>query len=72
MDNEFVNTYIERIIKEVEELTKVKLLNEAKIKYIEDANGRLVARVEELEKQIEKSSKRINKTKEVDTSETTF
>ena len=69
MDAEFVNTYIERILKEVEELTKNRLLIESKLVYIEDANSKLLKKIEELESQIEKQSKRINK-KEVDTSST--
>jgi hypothetical protein len=67
MDTEFVNLYIERIVKEVEELTKARLLNEAKTSYMEKANQKLIARIEELEKLIEKQNKK--KTKEVDTSD---
>ena len=66
MEIEFVNAYIERLVQEVQELTKTKLLNEAKLKYIESVNTKLVKKLEELEKQIDKQSKK--KTKEVNTS----
>jgi cell division protein FtsB len=66
MEVEFVNAYIERLIQEVQELTKTKLLNEAKLKYMESVNTKLVRKTEELEKQIDKQNK--NKTKEVNTS----
>jgi len=68
MDNDFVNLYIERIVKEVEELTKARLLNEAKASYLESANQKLLAHIEELEKQIDKQSKKVKK--EVNTSNT--
>jgi cell division protein FtsB len=67
MEVEFVNMYIERLVKEVEELTKSRLLNEARLNYIESGNQKLIQRIEELEKQIEKQNKK--KVKEVDTSE---
>jgi hypothetical protein len=67
MEVEFVNAYIERLIQEVQELTKTKLLNEAKLKYMESVNTKLVRKTEELEKQIDKQNKK--KTKEVNTSE---
>jgi hypothetical protein len=67
MEVEFVNAYIERLVQEVQELTKTKLLNEAKLKYIESVNSRLLQKVEDLEKQVEKQNKK--KTKEVNTSE---
>jgi hypothetical protein len=67
MDVEFVNAYIERLVQEVGELTKSKLLNDARLKYMESVNTKLLQKVEDLEKQVEKQSKK--KTKEVDTSE---
>ena len=67
MEVEFVNMYIERLVKEVEELTKSRLLNEARLNYIESGNQKLIQKIEELEKQIEKQNKK--KVKEVDTSE---
>jgi hypothetical protein len=66
MEVEFVNAYIERLVQEVAELTKSRLLNEARLKYMESVNTRLIEKVEDLEKQIDKQNKR--KTKEVNTS----
>lgn len=67
MEVEFVNMYIERLVKEVEELTKSRLLNEARLNYIESGNQKLIRKIEELEKLVEKQNKK--KVKEVDTSE---
>jgi cell division protein FtsB len=66
MDVEFVNAYIERLIQEVGELTKTRLLNEARLKYMESVNAKLLQQIQDLEKQIEKQNKK--KTKEVNTS----
>lgn len=67
MNIEFVNAYIERLVNEVQELTKTRLLNETQIKVMENVNKDLLAKIERLEKVEEKNSKK-NK-KEVDTSE---
>jgi hypothetical protein len=67
MEVEFVNAYIERLVQEVQELTKTRLLNEARIKYMDSVNAKLLQKVDELEKQVEKQNKK--KPKEVDTSE---
>lgn len=67
MEVEFVNAYIERLVQEVQELTKTRLLNEARVKYMDSVNAKLLQKVEDLEKQLDKQSKK--KTKEVDTSE---
>jgi hypothetical protein len=66
MEIEFVNAYIERLVQEVGELTKTRLLNEARLKYIESVNARLLQQVQDLEKQVEKQNKK--KAKEVNTS----
>jgi hypothetical protein len=68
MEVEFINAYIERMIQEIVELTKNRLLNEARLTYIESVNKKLLLKIEELESQIEKQNKR--KAKEVNTSET--
>jgi uncharacterized protein YoxC len=68
MNPEIVNMYIERLIKEIGELTKTRLLIETQLQFTEKMNADLSARVKQLEDQIEKQSKKINK-KEVDTSE---
>jgi len=67
MEIDFVNAYIERMIQEIVELTKNRLLNEARLTYIESVNKKLLMKIEELESQIEKQNKR--KAKEVNTSE---
>jgi hypothetical protein len=67
MEIDFVNAYIERMIQEIVELTKSRLLNEARLSYIESVNKKLLLKIEELESQIEKQNKR--KAKEVNTSE---
>ena len=67
MNPEIVNIYIERLLNEVQELTKSRLLVETQLKYTESINAKLQNKVAELESQIEKQNKK--KTKEVDTSE---
>jgi hypothetical protein len=49
------------------ELTKSRLLNEARLSYIESVNKKMLLKIEELESQIDKQNKR--KAKEVNTSE---
>lgn len=70
MEVEFVNAYIERLIQEVQELTKTRLLNEARIKYMDSVNAKLLQKIEELEKQVEKQNKK--KSKEINISEEAF
>lgn len=65
MDADLVNMYMQRLLKEVDDLTKNRLLLETRISYTESLNVELTKKVEELEAQIEKFSK---KKKEVDTS----
>jgi len=67
MDTEFVNMYIERIVKEVEELTKARLLNEAKTIYMESANQKLIAKIDELQAQLDKQNKK--KPKDINSSD---
>lgn len=70
MEVEFVNAYIERMIQEIVELTKTRLLNEARLSYIESVNKKLLLKIEDLESQIDKQNKR--KAKEVNTSTETI
>jgi hypothetical protein len=70
MEVEFVNAYIERLVQEVQELTKTRLLNEARIKYMDSVNAKLLQKIEELEKQVEKQNKK--KSKEINISEEAF
>jgi hypothetical protein len=66
MQAEFVNAYIERLVEEIVELTKNRLLNEARIKYTESVNVKLSQQIQELELQLEKLNKK--KAREVNTS----
>ena len=66
MEIDFINAYIERMIQEIVELTKSRLLNEARLKYIESVNTKLLQKISDLESQIDKQNKR--KPKEVNTS----
>ena len=54
MSAEFVNLYIERLIREIMELTKSKLLLETQLLMSEKANQDLSAKVAELESALEK------------------
>lgn len=49
MDNEFVNLYIETLLKEVTELTKSKILVQTHLEYLQKQNSVLVKQVQELE-----------------------
>lgn len=71
MNPEIFNLYIARLIKEIEELTKNRLLIETQLQYTEKLNADAQTRIKQLEEQIEKQTKKINK-KEVNTSVDTF
>jgi hypothetical protein len=49
MDNEFVNLYIETLLKEVTELTKSKILVQTHFDYVQKQNMVLGKQVQELE-----------------------
>lgn len=66
MNVEFVNAYIERLVKEVQEVTKTRLLLETQIIMLEKVNTDLLAKVDKYEKAEEKAAKKSKK--EVDTS----
>lgn len=68
MDPEIVNMYIERLLQEVSEGAKSRILLETRLKYTESINANLSGRIEQLESQIEKQNKKITK-KEVNTSD---
>lgn len=70
MNADLINLYIERLLKEIEELTKNRLLIETQLKYTENLNIDLQTQLKQLQEQQEKHNKRINKTKEVNTSDT--
>ena len=69
MNPDLVNIYITRVLKEVEELTKNRLLVETQLQYTEQLNVSLSEKVKQLEEQLEKQNKKLNK-KEVNTSDT--
>lgn len=69
MDPEIVNIYIERLLNEVAEGAKSRILLETRLKYAESINVNLTARIQQLEAQLEKQNKKITK-KEVNTSDT--
>jgi len=69
MNPEIVNMYIDRLLREVGELTKARLLIETQLQYTEKMNADLQAKLKQAEDQLEKQSKRLNK-KEVPTSDT--
>lgn len=69
MNPEIVNMYIERLLNEVQEGVKSRILLETQLKYSDSLNNSLNQRIKELENQIEKQNKKTAK-KEVNTSDT--
>lgn len=67
MNPELVNIYIERLIKEVTEGVKSRILLETQLKFTEMLNAELQNKLKEAEAQLEKLNKK--KTKEVNTSD---
>lgn len=72
MQAELFNMYVERLLKEIEELTKSKLLIDTQLKFTEKMNADLLKKIEELESQIEKQSKKSKKATEESTTVDTF
>lgn len=68
MNPEIINMYIERLLQEVSEGAKSRILLETRLKYTETLNVELSGKIQYLEKQLEKQNKR--KSKEVNTSDT--
>lgn len=68
MNEQFVNMYIESLVKEVTEGVKSRILLETQIKFTENYNKELQNKITQLEAQIEKLNKK--KPKEVNTSDT--
>lgn len=66
MNPEIINLYIDRLLNEVTEGVKSRILLETQMKYTEMMNGQLQNKINELELQIEKLNKK--KSKEVNTS----
>jgi CII-binding regulator of phage lambda lysogenization HflD len=67
MGPEFVNLYIERLLNDVTEGVKSRILLETQLKYTELINSQLQTKINELESQVEKLNKK--KSKEVNTSD---
>ncbi len=67
MNTDLVNIYIERLLNEVGELTKTRILLDTQLKYTEMLNANLSEQLKQLQSQVEKLNKK--KFKEVDTSE---
>ena len=70
MNPDLVNIYIERLLNEVGEGVKVRILLETQLKYTELMNEQLQLKINQLESQVEKLNKK--KSKEVNTSVETF
>lgn len=67
MNTDLVNIYIERLLNEITEGVKSRILLETQLKYTEGLNLQLKSKVEDLQTQVEKLNKK--KLKEVNTSE---
>jgi hypothetical protein len=55
MSAEVFNIYVEKLVNSVTELTKANILQSAQLTYYERINTSLTAKVEELEKSLEKA-----------------
>jgi len=55
MSAEVFNIYVEKLVSSVTELTKANILQSAQLTYYERINTSLAAKVEELEKSLEKA-----------------
>ena len=67
MNPEIFNMYVDRMLQEIQELTKNRLLIETQLKYTEMINAQLSNKLKEADAQIEKLNKK--KSKEVSTSD---
>ena len=61
MQADLYNMYVERLLKEIEELTKNRLLVDTQLKFTEKMNADLQIKVQELEAQLEKQVKKSSK-----------
>jgi CII-binding regulator of phage lambda lysogenization HflD len=66
MNPEIINLYIDRLLQEITELIKNKLLIETQLRYTERINAEFASKIKDLESQLEKLNKK--KQKEVNTS----
>ena len=67
MNTEIINLYVDRLLNEVTEGVKSRILLETQLKFTEMMNAQLQTKINELETQVEKLNKK--KTKEVNTSD---
>lgn len=65
MDTEFVNAYIERLVHEVTELIKTKMLRETQLELATKKVAQLTVEIEKLQTALNRKSA---KTKEIETS----
>lgn len=72
MNPEIINMYIERLLQEVAEGAKSRILLETQLRYTESMNVELSKKIQQLELQIEKQSKKTYKSKEADSSLDSF
>lgn len=61
MGPEFVNVYISKLISEIQELVKTKLLLQAQLEVTESMNKTLSEQLDKYQKQEEKKSKTLKK-----------
>jgi CII-binding regulator of phage lambda lysogenization HflD len=71
VNTEIINLYVDRLLNEVTEGVKSRILLETQLKYTESLNAQLQTKINELEKQIEKLNNKKSK-KEVNTSDDQF
>jgi hypothetical protein len=64
MSPEFFNMYVEKLVQETTELTKVKILLSTQVSYYEKINTELTAKVEDLEKALNKATTKSQKKNE--------
>lgn len=64
MGPEFYNMYVEKLVLEVTELVKTKVLLSAQLSYYEKLNNDLVAKNEDLEKALNKATTKSQKKNE--------
>lgn len=60
-ESDFANLYLERIMNEVTELTKIRMMNETRISFLEKINAEQAKQLESLMQSIEKSTVRKEK-----------
>jgi hypothetical protein len=64
MSPEFFNMYVEKLVQETTELTKVKILLSTQVSYYEKINAELTTKVEDLEKALNKATTKSQKKNE--------